>query len=445
MISEYLIPILIILFLILLNGIFVASEFSIVTASRPALRKKAEEGSQTATQILEILSSPEKQNQFITTAQMGITIASLGLGMYGEHVIADWIVGPLHNLGHMAEPLSHTIAVIISVSSLTYFHVVLGEMIPKSYALQTASTTVLALYTPLNVAHKLFTPIVFVLNHISAFVIKIFGLSPEDDRGHIFTPEDLEFIVGESQEFGLIEKSDQVFIENILDLEERTAGHIMTPRNRIQAISIDMSPDVIIATICNTNKTRYPVYEEGLDRILGVLHIKDIARWQVNNPDQQPEIRQLLRPVIFIPETLSLSELLLKFRDEGLQIAIALDEFGGTSGIITLEDLVEEVVGEILDEFDQETAPFVKIGENTIRVRGDILLDELEQHFNIKFEEDIDANSIGGYLMSHLGHIPSPQDTVRIDGVRFTVEEIDGFAVKSVLIELPPQLPEEPI
>lgn len=445
MIAEYLIPIIIIVFLILLNGIFVAAEFSIVTASRPQLRKKSEEGSPTASQILDILSSPEKQNQYITTAQMGITVASLGLGMYGEHVIADWIVVPLHNLGHLAEPLSHTIASIVSVSLLTYFHVVLGEMVPKSFALQTASSTVMALYTPLNISKKLFSPIVFILNHISAFVIKIFGLSPEDDRSHIFTPEDLEFIVGESQEFGLIEKSDQVFIENILDLEERTAGHIMTHRNRIQAISIEMLPGEIIATICDTNKTRYPVYEENLDHILGVLHIKDIARWQVNNPGQQPNLRELLRPVIFIPETLSLNELLIKFRDEGLQIAIALDEFGGTSGIITLEDLVEEVVGEILDEFDQETAPFIKVTENTIRVRGDILLAELEQHFNIKFEEEIEANSIGGYIMSHLGYIPSPQDTILIDSIRFTVEETEGLAVKSVLIELPPELPEESI
>ncbi|MCB2180362.1 hemolysin family protein [bacterium] len=442
---EFLIPVLIIIFLIFLNGLFVAAEFSIVTAPRPQLRRKMEEGSQKAANILEILSSPEKQNLYITTAQIGITIASLGLGMYGEHVIADWIAAPLHSLGHLAEPLSHTIATVLAVSLLTYFHVVLGEMIPKSYALQTASSMVMALYTPLNIAEKIFTPIVFVLNHISAFIIKIFGLIPEDNRSHVFTPEDLEFIVGESQEFGLIEKSDQVFIENILDLEERTAGHIMTPRNRIQSISIATSPEEIIATICGTNKTRYPIYEESLDHILGVLHIKDIARWQVNNPDQKPNIRELLRPLIFIPETLSLNELLLKFRDEGIQIAIALDEFGGTSGIITLEDLVEEVVGEILDEFDKETVPFKKISESTIRVRGDILLDELEQHFNIKFDEGVDANSIGGFIMSHLGNIPSPGDTVTAGETLFTVEEIEGFAVKSVLIELPPPPPEEPI
>ncbi len=443
--TEYLIPILIIIFLILLNGMFVAAEFSIVTAPRPQLRKKMEEGSQKAAQILKILSSPEKQNEYITTAQMGITIASLGLGMYGEHVIADWIVTPLHGLGHLAEPLAHTIASILSVSLLTYFHVVLGEMIPKSFALQTASSTVMALYTPLSISEKIFMPIVWVLNHASFFVIHLLGLHPEDDRSHIYTPEDLEFIVGESQEFGLIEKSDKVFIENILDLEERTAGHIMTPRNRIKAIAVDMPVSEIIATICETNKTRYPIFEERLDHILGVLHLKDLARWQVNNPGLEPNIRDLLRPAIFIPETLTLDELLFKFKDEGLQIAIALDEFGGTSGIITLEDLVEEVVGEILDEFDQETVPFKKIGENTIRVRGDILLDELEQHFNIKFEDGVDANSIGGYIMSHLGYIPAVNDTLMVSGIRVTVEDIEGFAVKSVLIEFPPESPEESI
>jgi CBS domain containing-hemolysin-like protein len=303
----------------------------------------------------------------------------------------------------------------------------------------------MALYSPLNISEKIFAPIVWVLNHLSFFVIHLMGLHPEDDSGHIYTPEDLEFIVGESQEFGLIEKSDQIFIENILDLDERTAGQIMTPRNRIKALTGDMPVDQIISTICSTNKTRYPIYEENLDHILGVLHIKDLARWQVNNPGQQPDIRNLLRPLIFIPETLPLNELLYKFKDEGIQIAIALDEFGGTSGIISLEDLVEEVVGEILDEFDQEIVPFKKISENKIRVRGDILLDELEQHFNIKFEDDVEANSIGGYIMSHLGNIPAVNDRMMVSGIRLTVEETEGFAVKSVLIEFPPEIPEESI
>lgn len=443
-ILDYLIPIIIILILILLNGLFVAAEFSIVTTPRPKLRQKLKAGSQKAGQILDIISSPELQNRYITTAQIGITIASLGLGMYGEHVIADWIVEPLHDLGNIADPLAHTIASILSVSLLTYLHVVLGEMIPKSYALQSASTTVMILFSPLKIANKIFSPAVNVLNKFSQFLIKFFGLDPQDENTHLFTPYDLEFIVGESLESGLLEKTDQLFIENILDLDERTAGQIMTPRNRIQAFSVETSPAEIIERICSTNRTRYPVFDSSLDHILGVLHIKDLARWQVNHPDEQPDLSQLLRPLAYIPEALPLKDLLYKFRDENTQIAIALDEFGGTSGVITLEDLIEEVVGEILDEFDQELVPFKKIAPNTIRVRGDILLGELEQHFKINFDDEIEANSIGGYIMSLLGTIPSPSDTLTVSGIRITVETVEKFAVKTVLLEFPPDLsPEE--
>lgn len=440
MILDYLIPVIIILILIFLNGLYVAAEFSIVTAPRPKLRQKMEAGSQKAAQILEILSSPETQNRYITTAQIGITIASLGLGMYGEHVIADWILIPLHDLGNLAEPLAHTIASVLSVSFLTYLHVVLGEMIPKSYALQSASSTVMVLFTPLNISDKIFRPLVYVLNHISLWLINLFGFEPADESLHLFTPDDLEFIVGESLEFGLLEKTDQLFIENILDLDERTAGQIMTPRNRILAFSAETSPEEIIEAICETNRTRYPIYDRTLDHILGILHIKDLARWQVNHPDEQPDLTQLLRPLIYVPEALPLKDLLYKFRDEHTQIAIALDEFGGTSGVITLEDLIEEVVGEILDEFDQEVVPFKKISANTIRVRGDILLGELEQHFKMNFEDDIDANSIGGYIMSHLGSIPSPNDTITVSGIRITVEDVEKFAVKSVLLEFPQEI-----
>jgi len=433
---SYLISILIILFLIAMNGLFVAAEFAIVTAPRPKLRGLANEGSKKAAQLLNILSSPELQNRYITTAQVGITIASLGLGMYGEHVIADWLISPLHNFTEMSEGLAHTISTVLSVGFLTYLHVVLGEMIPKSYALHTASQTVMVLYTPLNIAERLFFPVVYILNKISLSVIKSLSLTQSEEDSRLLTSDDLEFVVEESMESGFLESTDQLFIENILDLDERTARQVMTPRNRISAISIDTPPEKFIQLICETNKTRYPIFDSTLDNILGVLHLKDLARWQSKHGGTPENIHTLLRPIIFIPESLSLSKLLYKFRAEQSHIAIALDEFGGTSGIITLEDLIEEVVGEILDEFDQEMPPFEKIGDDTIRVRGDIILEELEQHFNLVFDENNEAISIGGYIMSKLGSIPKPNETISTKGFNLTVEKVDGLAIISVLIEL---------
>jgi len=434
---SYLISILIILFLIAMNGLFVAAEFAIVTAPRPKLRGLVDEGSKKAEQLLKILSSQELQNRYITTAQVGITIASLGLGMYGEHVIADWLISPLHNFTQMSEGLAHTISTVLSVGFLTYLHVVLGEMIPKSYALHTASQTVMVLYTPLNIAERVFFPIVYILNKFSLSVIDRLSLAQSEEDSRLLTSEDLEFVVEESMESGFLESTDKLFIENILDLDERTARQVMTPRNRISAISIDTAPEKIIQLICETNKTRYPIFDSTLDNILGVLHIKDLARWQTKHSGTPENITPLLRPVIFIPESLPLSKLLYKFRSEQSHIAIALDEFGGTSGIITLEDLIEEVVGEILDEFDQEMPPFEQISENTIRVRGDVILEELEQHFNLVFDENNEAISIGGYIMSKLGSIPKPNEKISAKGFNLTVEKVDGLAIISVLIELP--------
>lgn len=439
MIATFLVPLLVISILILLNGIFVAAEFAIVTAPRSQLNQMAEQGSPTAEKLLKILNSPHLQNQYITTAQVGITLASLGLGMYGEHAFAEWIMIPLQHLDSLAEPLSHSIATVTSVAFLTYFHVVLGEMIPKSFALQAASTTVLTLYTPLNIADRFFYPIIFLLNDVSLWIVNKIKLPNIENETRLFTPDDLEYIVEESLESGMLEDSDKLFIENILDLEERTAGQIMTPRNRIFAISIHSSDQELLHTICNTTKTRYPIYDRTIDQILGILHIKDLARWQLNYPNQPINIRELLRPVLYIPETLPLSDLLIRFRKEQSQIGFALDEFGGIAGIITLEDIIEEVVGEILDEFDQESKPIEELPGGILRVRGDVILGELEQHYDLNWEESIEANSIGGYIMTVLGEIPAPQDTITIGEVTITVEEVDGRAVKSVLIQLPHQ------
>ncbi len=364
MIAEFLVPTAIILLLILLNGLYVAAEFALVTASRPKLQSMAVHGSSTAAQILKIVSDPHLQNRYITTAQVGITIASLGLGMYGEHAIADWLLSPLHHFEQLSEALAHTIASILSVSLLTYLHVVLGEMIPKSFALQTANDVIVALYLPLNISEKMFYPIVSLMNKLSFALIDITGLLTQDQNHRLFNSGDIEFAVEESLESGMLEYSDQLFIENILDIDERNADQVMTPRNQINAIQLTTPAKEISRIICRTNNTRYPVYEPTLDNIQGILHLKDLIRYQVENNALPEDIRPLLRPTLYIPESLPLNVLLTKFKQNQTQIAIVLDEFGGTAGVITFEDLIEEVVGEIQDEFDIEAPPIKEIDEN---------------------------------------------------------------------------------
>jgi len=433
---EIIIPILIITVLILLNGLFVAAEFAIVAAPKPRIEKRARGGSPLAARILRQISDPNLQNRYITTAQIGITIVSLGLGMYGEHVFAEWLLAPLSNLGGLASPTAHTIATILSVAILTYLHVVIGEMIPKSLALEAAETTVFYLSQPMAIAENLFYPFVILLNGISIWLTRLMGIPAREAGERLFTSDELEFIVEESFEGGMLEPSDQLFIENILDLEERTAEQVMTPRNKMEIIPVTADIHTVKRIICSTTKTRYPVYQGSPDKIIGIFHIKDLARFLVRKTKGGMDMNSIIRPTIYIPEHFPLDELLIRFRNENHQIAIVLDEFGGTAGIITLEDLIEEVVGEIQDEFDEEILPFEELPGNALRVRGEVILEELEQHYDLAWEIP-EANTIGGLVMFLLGRIPQPKDTITYDGVKIVVETTQGHIIKSVILYLP--------
>lgn len=436
--TEYLIPLGVISLLILINGFFVSAEFAIVGASHTRLAQRAEEGSAIAKRVLDILQNPDHQNRYLATAQVGITIASLGLGMYGEHAVADWLVAPLEGLGRFASPAAHSIAAVVSIGLLTYVHVVIGEMIPKSIALQSADTTALRLERPMAVMDMIFRPIVVVLNGMGNGVMKLIGIPPADARARLMSPEELELIIEESFEGGLIQADEQLFMENIFDLSERNVGQVMTPRNRIIGIPADAQEQSALITACEARFSRLPVYKENLDQITGILHLKDLARHQMH-PDGEFELSRLARKTIFVPESLSLEAMLARFRKENYQMAIVIDEFGGTAGLVTLEDLVEEVVGEILDEFDQEIAPMKQVRPGRLRVRGDLLLDELNQHYDLNLSHP-DADTVGGLLMASLGRVlKSGDEFTTPEGVRFEVETVMGLAVQTVIVDLPPK------
>ena len=432
-----LLSILIILLLILLNGFFVAAEFAIVAAPRTRLQQLSDNGSAAAKNILDIIHDPGKLNQYFTTAQAGITIASLGLGMYGEHVLAGWLVMALHHLNNLAQPAAHTIALIISVSFLTYLHVVIGEMIPKSLALQSAEKLVLLLYTPMQIIKALLFPLVFLLNNAGIIVTRLLNIPPPDPNDKYFTAQELEYIVEHSFHGGEIESSDHLFIDNILDLDERISAHVMTTRNNIHGIPVESDLTNTMDIVCRSTKTRYPVYSGDLDNVIGTLHIKDLARYINNDHDQNGfSLHELIRPPLYIPESMPLNSLLLKFHDSNQMFAVVFDEYGGTSGIITLEDLIEEVVGEIQDEYDTEPQPIDEINSNLLRVRGNVILAELNQLYHLEWDYP-DVNTVGGLIMALSGRIPEPDDTVVYQNARLIVESMDGKAVGDVLIYLP--------
>lgn len=442
---DVLIPLLIIGVLIFLNGLFVAAEFGLIAAPPTRIAQKAEDGLRSARRVLSILRSTDAQNRYLATAQIGITVVSLGLGMYGEHILAEWLLAPLEHYTHLAEPLAHTIATVLAIAIMTYLHVVLGEMVAKSLALHYSEATALRLSLPMRLLERLFTPVIFVLNGLGNWVTRAIGVPPAESHARLLSPEELEYIVEESFEGGLIESAEQLFIENILDLKERTVGQAMTPRTRIVGIALDEGEEEVLHRVCDARYSRYPIYEKSLDQIIGVLHIKDLARHRLK-PEATFDLREFARrrPVPFVPDSVRLDEMLARFRQERIPLAVVVDEFGGTAGIITLEDLVEEVVGEIHDEYDdEEEAPFEQIDERTLRVQGSLLLDELNQHYDIEIDHP-EVNTVGGLLMTVLGRIPEPGDTIEEDGVLFTVEEVENMAVQMVQVTLPESVISEP-
>jgi CBS domain containing-hemolysin-like protein len=437
--NEVLIPITIISLLILFNAIFVAAEFAIVAAPRTRMAQLADEGNEAAQLTLKTLLEPALQNRYIATAQVGITIVSLGLGMYGEHIIAEWFLHFIERYWPVqaaTESLIHTIATILSVALLTYLHVVLGEMIPKTLALQAPEPTVLGLARPMSILEIVFLPFVTVLNALGNAIVRALGITPPGKGERLFTPEELEYIVEESSEGGMLEPAEQLFIENIFDLEKRTVEQVMTPRTQIVGIPMHASQADVLRRMCETRKSRYPIYDGSFDQITGVLHIKDLARHLSRTGGGDLNLKQLARPVIFVPASLHLAQMLAHFRQESAQFAVALDEFGGTAGIISIEDLVEEVVGEIQDEFDREIQPIEEISDGVLRVRGDVILDELNQLYDLNLESE-DAYTIGGLVMSLLGRIPIPKDKMTHRGVNLEVESVERLAVQSILLHLP--------
>jgi CBS domain containing-hemolysin-like protein len=265
-------------------------------------------------------------------------------------------------------------------------------------------------------------------------LLRLAGVPPASETAHLVSAAELAYIVEESSQRGLLDPDELVYLENAMDFHERTVGQVMTPRTRLAALPVEAAMDDVLAIISEDGHSRYPVYEEDRDHILGILHVKDVARRLDLNDSF--EVRSLLRPAVYVPESLPLDAMLQRFRREHVQIAIVLDEFGGTAGLVTLEDLAEELIGEIQDEFDEELPPIEELSPDLLRVRGDLLLDELTQHYDLDFESE-EAETVGGLIMAQLGQVAQPGDSVDYEGMRLQVESVDGLAVRTALLQLP--------
>lgn len=401
--------------LVLLNGFFVAAEFAIVKVRMSQLQVRS--GASFAARIAE--SVVGNLDGYLAATQLGITLASLGLGWIGESVVSKIIINvmELFNL-QVDEQLAHKIALPIAFVTITVLHIVFGELAPKTLAIRHPIKTTLAIAAPLRLFHLIFKPFIYVLNGFAAFLLRLIGIKPVLEHEGIHTEEELKLIIAESAEGGAIEASERELIQNVFDFDDRFVWQVLRPRTQIAAIEKETPLDEAIEFAIQEGYSRYPLYDDTVDHIIGFVTLKDLL---VLSRQDGEDIQTIMRPVLYVSSNKKVLQLLRLMQKERAQLAIAVNEFGGTVGLITLEDIIEELVGEIQDEYDTET-PIVELGEdNSYKIQAQNPLDDINDFLPEPFPESEEYHTLSGLLQQVTEEIPAEGETIQVGNYMITV------------------------
>jgi putative hemolysin len=401
--------------LMLLNGFFVAAEYGLVTVRRTRMVELERQGNRRARQVLRITESPP---QFITAMQLGVTLTSLGIGALGEQALV-----------HAFRPAVATIlAVILAYLILTFLHVVIGELVPKAIALGHSDTLALAVVRPVRSFFVVTKPLIWLLRRSTNLVLGVFGLEEPGAQGVVHSEAELKLLVSESTERGEIHEEEQEMLYKVFDFAEKEVDDVMVPRPEVVALSIDLPPEEALKAVLESPYTRYPVYSGSLDEIVGILHVRDLIEAMYEHGLGAVRLDELIRPAYMVPETKDLAALLKEFRRTNQHMAIVIDEYGAMEGIVTLEDVLEEIVGEIEDEFDLPDESVEQIDENTIRIDGTFPIDDFNEQFHTELPQE-DYHTVAGFVFGQLGRGAEVGDEVEHDGMRFRVDEVEGSRI----------------
>jgi putative hemolysin len=417
---------LVVLLIVLGNAFFVAAEYALVTARRSRLQELAAKGSRRARVALRIMDSPVR---FIGTVQLGITVFSILLGAVGEPIVEHWIDEPL---------LATTTAFVIAFVFVTYLHVVLGELVPKAVALTRNESTALWVALPVEAVYLAAYPVVWFLQASSNSITRLFGVEPAPAGVIAHTQEDIRMILAQAEDAGEIEQAEEEMLYKVFDFADKEVSEVMVPRPEVIAISVDLPPEEALAALIDSPYTRYPAYRGSLDEILGVLHVRDLFSALHDRGIEQVDLGELVRAPFVVPETKDLGALLADFRRTKQHMAIVVDEYGAMEGIVTLEDVLEEIVGEIEDEYDLPDESVERLDERTILIGGTFPIDDFNEQFGTGLPAE-DYHTVAGFVFGQLGRAPAEGDEVVWDSVRFEVVEVKGSRIERLQAEFLPE------
>jgi putative hemolysin len=406
--------------LILLNAFFVAAEYGLVTARRTRIIELQHQGNRRARDVLRITADP---GRFIAAMQLGVTLTSLGIGALGEETLS-------REFKHW---MAAILAIVLAYAILTTFHVVAGELVPKGTALGHAEGTALWVAIPVRAFLAVFRPVIWLLQAATDAILHSFGLEPPGAEREVHSEAELRMLVSRSTAEGQIEEGEREMIDKVFVFGDKDVADVMVAKPDVAAVSVDLPPEQALAVVLDSPYTRFPVYRESLDDIAGVLHVRDLFGAIHDRGLAGVDLESLLRPAYVVPETKDLASLLQEFRRTKGHFAVVVDEYGAMVGIATLEDLLEEIVGEIEDEFDVSEEPVEQVGEDTYRIDGMFSIDDFNERFGAELPEE-DFHTVAGFVFGQLGRAPEPGDDVSYDGMRFDVLEVEGNRIERIAV-----------
>jgi CBS domain containing-hemolysin-like protein len=437
---------LLILLLVALNGFFVSVEFAAVTSKRARIELLAEEGSAAASLVKVWLENPAARDRLIAAAQLGITVVSLALGAVGENAFEKLLEPYFSEIilpanWQILGPVLAGLPLALSLVIVTSLHVVLGEQVPKVAALHTPERFALLAARPMHVFSSVFKWFIDVLDWATRQILTLVGLQMVGEHLVVYSVDELKQILSESEEGGVIEGPAREMLESIFNLGELVVRQVMVPRTEIEAVEADTNLDELIQLVTQSTHTKFPVYEDSLDQVIGILHAKDLLRIMYTSDCEECSARKLSREAIFVPETIPIDALLHQFRNQRQHIAIVLDEYGGTAGLVTLEDLLEEIVGEVSDPFDKVSPEIQTLPDGSVLIDGMTLIEDVNEHLGLHLN-DPDYDTIAGFVLGRLGRMARIGDVIENGDVRLRVEVMDGLRIAQVsLTRISPTFP----